>query len=27
MRERGEGAPARAEPAGVAESFDDDIPF
>ena len=27
MRERGESAPARAEPAGVAESFDDDIPF
>jgi single-strand DNA-binding protein len=26
-RERGEEPAARAEPAGVAESFDDDIPF
>jgi single-strand DNA-binding protein len=26
-RDRGEESPARAEPAGVAESFDDDIPF
>ena len=26
-RDRGAESPARAEPAGVAESFDDDIPF
>src|SRR5688500_20379930 len=26
-RDRGEESTARAEPAGVAESFDDDIPF